>query len=149
MSSSYRRQAMIEAPVEVVWELIGDPNRHPEWFPIVMQVSGLPVIEHDATFRQVTRSFGGQLQTTTMAIEDIEDLRQISLRCRDTGTFTRWWLQEAQGATFVEMEFGLDPTGMMVRLFDATLGGRYCRRWTEDALDGLKQAVTSPSPSGA
>lgn len=139
--SSYHRQALIDAPVEVLWELVGDPNRHPEWFPMVIEVTGLPAIENKATFRQVTRSVGGKVETT-MAIEEIDDLRQISLRCLDTGTYTRWWLKEAQGSTFVDMEFGLEPAGMMVRLFDATLGGRYCRRWTEEALEGLREATT-------
>lgn len=146
MPSSYRRQAMIEAPIEVLWELVGNPNRHPEWFPMVIEVTGLPAIENNATFRQVTRTVGGTVETT-MAIEEIDDLRQISLRCTDTGTYTRWWLKEAQGSTFVDMELGLEPAGMMVRLFDATLGGRYCRRWTEDALDGLREAVGTREPA--
>jgi uncharacterized protein YndB with AHSA1/START domain len=34
--SGWRRQAVIDAPIEVVWELVGDPNRHPEWFPRVI-----------------------------------------------------------------------------------------------------------------
>ena len=28
-----RRQAQIEAPVGAVWDLLGDPNRYPEWWP--------------------------------------------------------------------------------------------------------------------
>jgi len=146
MPSSYRRQTLIDAPVEVLWELVGNPNRHPEWFPMVIEVTGLPAIEEKATFRQVTRAVGGKVETT-MAIEEIDDLRQISLRCTDTGTYTRWWLKELQGSTFVDMEFGLEPTGMMVRLFDATLGGRYCRRWTEEALEGLREAVGTRAPA--
>ena len=142
MPASYRRQAVIDAPLEEVWELVGDPKRHPEWFPMVMEVSGLPSVETDATFRQVTRTVGGKIETT-MAVEELDDLRQISLRCTDTGTYTRWWLTEGQGSTFVDMEIGLEPASMFTRLFDVTVGGRYCRRWTEDALDGLREAAAT------
>ena len=96
MPASYRRQAVIDAPVEEVWDLVGDPKRHPEWFPMVMEVSGLPSVETDATFRQVTRTVGGKIETT-MAVEELDDLRQISLRCTDTGTYTRWWLDGGAG----------------------------------------------------
>ena len=33
-----RRQAFIEAPVPVVWELIADIENHPEWWPRVIDV---------------------------------------------------------------------------------------------------------------
>jgi uncharacterized protein YndB with AHSA1/START domain len=33
--SEVRQQVLIEAPPEVVWELITDLNRHPEWWPDV------------------------------------------------------------------------------------------------------------------
>ena len=36
--SRCRRQAFIEAPVEVVWDLIADVERHPEWWPRVIEV---------------------------------------------------------------------------------------------------------------
>ena len=31
--STVRRQAHVAAPLEVVWDLVGDSNRHPQWFP--------------------------------------------------------------------------------------------------------------------
>ena len=48
---------------------------------------------------------------TTMAIEQLDDLREIHMRCTDTGTYARWLLTEAQGNTFVDVEFGMDPIG--------------------------------------
>jgi uncharacterized protein YndB with AHSA1/START domain len=33
MQRSSTQQTFIDAPVERVWELVGDPNRHPEWWP--------------------------------------------------------------------------------------------------------------------
>jgi hypothetical protein len=29
--SEFREQAFIDAPVGVVWDLLADVNRHPEW----------------------------------------------------------------------------------------------------------------------
>jgi uncharacterized protein YndB with AHSA1/START domain len=30
-----RQQALIDAPVQVVWDLVADRNCHPEWWPTV------------------------------------------------------------------------------------------------------------------
>jgi len=38
MQRSSTQQAFIEAPVERVWELVGDPNRHPEWWPEMLEI---------------------------------------------------------------------------------------------------------------
>ncbi|HEY8638557.1 MAG TPA: SRPBCC family protein [Solirubrobacteraceae bacterium] len=147
--ASWRREALIEAPVEEVWELIGDPRRHPEWFPMVVNVEGLEDLRQDATYRQVTRAIGGKLETT-YAIEDLDDMREIKVRCTDTGTYVRWLLAPAQENTFADIEIGFEPRTVIVRLADATVGRRYCRRWTEEAIEGLQAAVTPDAPpSGA
>jgi len=36
--SEARQQAYIEAPVEIVWDLLADVDRHPEWWPRVLSV---------------------------------------------------------------------------------------------------------------
>src|SRR5436305_8680813 len=113
--SSWRRQALIEAPVGTVWDLVGDPNRHPEWFPMVLEVSGLGAIEENATYRQVTRRVGGTMETT-FAIEELQEMRQIAMRCTDTGTYTRWWLTEARGATFADVNIDYQPHSVLVRV---------------------------------
>jgi uncharacterized protein YndB with AHSA1/START domain len=136
---------LLEAPVQEVWELVGDPNRHPEWFPMVVEVSGLGEVEENARYRQVSRTVGKPSETT-FVIEDLDDLREIKMRCTDTGTYVRFLLTPARDDTFAEIDIGLEPTGLMVRAFDATVGKRYCKRWTEDALDGL-QAAVSRSPT--
>ena len=107
---------------------------------MVLEVSGLGAIEVDATYRQVTRGVGGKMETT-FAIEEIEEMRRIAMRCTDTGTYTRWWLTEARGATFADIEMGCEPNSLLFRVVDATVGKRYCRRWTEQALDGLNAAI--------
>ena len=138
--SEYRRQMLIESPVERVWELVGDPRRHPEWWPRVIEVDGVEEIVADTEFVQTTRSIGGEIQTT-MRIEEVEDLRQINLRCEDTGTFARWLLTEAQGSTFAELEMGMVPATTSMRLFDLVIGKSYFSRWSEQALDGLQRAA--------
>jgi uncharacterized protein YndB with AHSA1/START domain len=138
--ASWKRQTLLPAPVESVWDLVGDPNRHPEWFPMVVDVSGLGAVEENATYRQVSRTVGKPAETTFL-IEDLDDLREIKMRCTQTGTYVRFLLTPAQGDTFAEIDIGLEPSGFMVRAFDAALGKRYCKRWTEDAIDGLRAAV--------
>jgi hypothetical protein len=47
---------------------------------------------------------------------------------------------EVKGLPRVEHE----ATYRQVRVFDATMGRRFCRGWTEDALDGLARATGRP-----
>jgi hypothetical protein len=148
MSGTWREQALIEAPVSCVWDLVGDPNRHAEWWPLVVSVEGLPEIRADATYRQVSRSPAGR-GGTTFQIQALTELREIKLRCLDTGTYARWQLTEAQNQTFAEIAMGFEPgealnpgfDALGTRVFAATLGRRYLRRWIEEALAGLRDAA--------
>ena len=38
--SAHRQQALLDAPLEVVWGLVGTPSRHPEWWPRVIEARG-------------------------------------------------------------------------------------------------------------
>jgi uncharacterized protein YndB with AHSA1/START domain len=146
----FRRQALIDCPVERVWDLVGDPRRHPEWWPRVIEVGGIEEPAGDVEFVQTTRRYGGQVKTTTMRIEELEDLRQIHLVCQDTGTFANWHLTEAQGSTFAELEMGMEPATKPMRAFDRVLGKRFYGQWSEQALEGLQEAVrTGQGPDPA
>ncbi len=57
-------------------------------------------------------------------------------------TYTRRLLTPAQGATFLDVKFGMDPRGVTNRVFDTIAGRRYFRRWLEQSLDGLRAAAT-------
>ena len=103
--SGFRRQVLIDGPVERVWELIGDPRRHPEWWPRVVEVSG-ESFEIGDEFGQVTRQFGAD-DSTLIRIEDRDDPRRLHMRCEVTGTYSRWQLTEAQDGTFVDVELGI------------------------------------------
>jgi len=105
----------------------------------VVEVDGLGEVVEEAEFVQTPRSIGGEIETT-MRIEELEDMRQIHLRCMDTGTFANWRLTEAQGSTFAELELGMIPASTSMRAFDLVRGRRYFRRWSEAAIDGLRRA---------
>jgi hypothetical protein len=142
-----RRQALINAPPSRIWELVGDPGCHPQWWPRVIEVRGESFDEGD-NYAQVTRNAVGRAETT-LQVERLEDLREIHLRCTNTGTYAHWLLTEARGDTFVDVEFGMDPIGVPNRIFDAALGKRYFSRWLDQSLSALEEAAAGseePSP---
>jgi hypothetical protein len=141
--SSVRTQALIDAPPSRVWELVGDPRRHPSWWPRVIEVRG-ERFDEGSNFAQVTRSATGRIETT-MSVDRLDDLREIDLRCTQTGTYASWVLTEAQGGTFVDVEFGIDPIGTRYRIFDTAFGKLYFRRWLEKSLAALEEAAADPA----
>src|SRR3954447_7651671 len=137
--SAARRQALINAAPSQVWDLVVDPRRHPEWWPRVFEVRGEEFDEGD-NYAQVTKSPRGRIETS-IKVERLEDVREINMRCMGTGTYTRWLLTEAQGNTFIDVEFGLDPMGISNRIFDWTFGSLYFRRWLDQSLVALEEAA--------
>jgi hypothetical protein len=137
--SAYRQQALIDAPVEVIWTLVGDPARHPEWWPRVVEVKGEHFVE-GATYVQTTKGAIGE-QTTTLLVESLNEAHEARMRCLDTGTYTSWLLTEARGSTFVDVEFGMEPNGFANRVWDVGFGKRFFRRWLEQSVDALEQAA--------
>ena len=134
-----RSQALIAASPQRVWDLVGDPSRHPEWWPRVVEVRGQE-FDEGSNFAQVTKDPGGSIETT-MTIDRLEELKSIHLRCTNTGTYSRWVLTEAQGETFVDVEFGMDPIGVKYKLFDGAFGKLYFRRWLSQSLEALQGAA--------
>lgn len=67
--------------------------------------------------------------------------KELTIRCMDTGTYTRAVLTEGQGGTFLEMEAGNDPKTLNVRMQLAVVGNRLFRRWVETALERLRSAA--------
>jgi uncharacterized protein YndB with AHSA1/START domain len=137
-----RSQALINAPPSRVWDLVGDPRRHPEWWPRVIEVRGQE-FDEGSNYAQVTREPMGKIETI-MEIERLDDLREIHMRCTKTGTYARWLLTEAQGNTFVDVEFGMDPIRVSDRIANATIAKLYFRRWLSQSLTALEQVVAQP-----
>jgi hypothetical protein len=134
-----RRQAQIEAPVGAVWELLGDPNRYPEWWPRIVEVE-CEGIEQGCTYKHVSRGPVG-LAEETILIERLEDCREVHIRCLDTGTYMKWVLTGAREGTFVDVEFGMEPARLPHKVFDMVAGRRFYRRWLEQSLESLCAAA--------
>lgn len=140
---------MIEAPIEIVWALVRDVDRHPEWWPRVVEVE-CEGLEEGCTYRQVTESPFGY-QELEVLVDRLDALRELRIRCTNTGTFVDLALSPAGAGTFVDARFGMDPLNTRMRLFDAIAGKRYFRRWLEQSLDAMQrvahhQAESAHSP---
>ena len=151
MSAECRQQAFIEAPLDEVWRLASDPDRQTEWWP------GTLVFECiDGKFEQGCRVRNVQERPwpmpeleTTLEVERMVPGRELTIRCMDTGTYTRAVLTEGQGGTFVEMEAGSDPKSLSTRMQMAIAGRRLFRHWVEHAMEKLKGAAErTGAPSG-
>jgi uncharacterized protein YndB with AHSA1/START domain len=137
---SLSQQAQIDAPVEVIWELVGDPNRHVEWWPTMLETE-CPDLEQGCTYRGVVKNPFGRREDHEFVLDCLDACREISIQCPETGVFTRFVLTEAQGGTFVDAEFGAEPKGVGMKVFGAVAGRRYLRRWLAQSLEGLRSAA--------
>lgn len=143
--SEARQQAFIEAPVERVWTLIYDVERHPEWWPRVVAVK-CEGLEEGCTYREVVKTPFGESEMN-LFVDDLEDCRNLSIHCLNTGTFVRIGLTEAQDGTFADFEMGMEPKGLANRAFDAVAGKRFFRSWIAQTIDALRQVATAREPA--
>jgi uncharacterized protein YndB with AHSA1/START domain len=138
--SGIKRQAVIDAPVQAVWDLVGNPARHPEWFPRVVEVNGQRY-EEGERYAQVTRDPFGSTGESEFLIERMDNLHEIRFACQKSGMYAHWLLTDAQGDTFVDVEMGMQPKTTGDKVFDAVLGRLYFRRWLDQSLDALRRAT--------
>jgi hypothetical protein len=143
VATSCRQQAFIEAPLQVVWELASDPDRQTEWWPDTIVFECIDGdLEQGCHVRNVqSRPWPMSDLETTMEVDTMIAGKELTIRCMDTGTYSRSVLTEGQGGTFMEMEAGNDPTNLKARMQIAIAGERLFRRWVEHALEGIKQAA--------
>ena len=137
--STIKRQAVIGAPVDEVWSLVGDPRRHPEWFPRVVEVNGAR-FEEGQLYAQVTKKGRGTIETNFM-IERMDDLHEIRFACQQSGMYAHWLLTDVQGDTFVDVEMGMHAKSAGDKVFDAVAGRLYFRRWLDQSIDALRRAL--------
>src|SRR5206468_10804898 len=128
-------------PVPTVWELVGNPGRYPEWFPRVFEIDG-QLFEEGAEFVMVSKQPMMGRDEAHLLVDRREELRELHMHCTLSGMFVRWQLTEAQGATFVDAEFGMDPLTPRYKVIDFTMGRRFFRRWLSEAMNGLKEAAS-------
>lgn len=144
MVRSSTRQSYIEAPVERVWELLGDPNRHPEWWPDIIEVECADIKE-GCRYRGVVKGLFG-VDDHELMLERLDDCHEVLISCAGTGVTTRFVLAEAQGGTFVEGNFAIEPSSLGMKVIGALSGERLMRTWLESSLENLKQmAERSPA----
>jgi hypothetical protein len=134
-----RQQGFIDAPVQVVWDLIADVDRHPEWWPRVVEVE-CDGLEAGCTYREVIQTPLGK-DEMELFVDRLEECRNLSIRCLNTGTFVRMELAEAQDGTFLEAEMGMEPDRLRQRVFDAVAGRRFFKAWLRETVDALSRAV--------
>ena len=137
--SDCRQEAWIDAPIEVVWQLVRDVNRHPEWWPKVVEVQ-CEGLEQGCSYRQLTETPFGT-QELDVVVDRLDELRELRVRCVNTGTFVDLALTRARGGTFVSARFGMDPLTTRLRVFDAVAGRRFFRRWLEQSLEAMERAA--------
>ncbi len=137
--SSVHDQRYLDCSPERLWELIGDPERYPEWWPGVIEVNG-ESFDAGEEFVQVSRGPMGKVETRYL-IDECDEPGEIRMTCQTSGTFAHWRLTEAQGGTFVDFEGGMEPKGLVYRLFDETGGRIYFRRWVAQSLEALSEAA--------
>jgi uncharacterized protein YndB with AHSA1/START domain len=141
--ASWKQQALIEAPVNEVWEVLCDPARGPEWSEEVIAVTGAPTkIEKGSTFDVTARGPLHLKNTTTFKVEELDELHEIKMKCQYSGFYSHWVLTDAQGATFTEVELGVERKPGLEGLTTHALHTKsYLRREVEKLLDGLRRAV--------
>jgi uncharacterized protein YndB with AHSA1/START domain len=143
---SSTQQTHIEAPPQAIWELVGDPNRHPDWWPEMVEVECADLKE-GCRYRGVVKGLFGT-DPHELLIERLEGCREVSIFCEGTGVTTRFLLTEAQGGTFVQGYFAIEPNTIGMKVLGAVGGRRFMRSWLESSLENLKQAAErSPAPS--
>jgi uncharacterized protein YndB with AHSA1/START domain len=144
--SSWKQQALIDAPVAKVWDILVDPVRSPDWDPDVLAVTGAPIkIEKGSTFDVTARGPLHMKSTTTFRVEELDDMHELKMKCQVSGFYAHWLLTEAQSGTFAEVELGVEP--LESRPPRGTLGAMlhtksYLRRQVEKLLDSLRRSVS-------
>jgi uncharacterized protein YndB with AHSA1/START domain len=140
--ASCRKQTLIEAPVEKVWELLTDPARGPDWNPDLLEITGAPVeIRKGSTFEATGRGPLGLKSTSAFKVEELDDLHEIRMRCQKSGYYVQWLLTPAQGNTFTELELGVQPLpGIQGRAMGAPFTTGFLRRTAEKTVEALERA---------
>ena len=149
MADSYRRHALIEAPIEDVWPVVSDPRTHPDWWPEVTEVRASGELTEGQEYLRVSRRLGFLDQVDGIwVVERLEHLKEAHFRCSVSGAYTRFALTPAQDQTFVEIEAGMLPQNLRWRLAK-TMSRLYFVRWLRDVLDALPRVVRASTKSAS
>jgi len=143
MARSYRHQALIDAPVGDVWEVVSDPRTHPDWWPEVVRIEAdQDLSEGDEYVHTAKMMPFVDAVDAIWVVERMEELKEAQFRCTMTGSWARFQLTPAQDETYVEMEVGMDPTSLRWRVAEPLFGLQF-KRWVLAVLDALPEAIHS------
>ena len=146
MERSSTQQVHIDVNPEAIWNLVGDPNRHPVWWPEMIEVECADLSE-GCRYRGVVKG-PFKAEAHELTIERLNDCREVSIFCDGTGVTTRFVLTDAQGGTFVEGYFSIEANSIGTTVIAAVAGRRFLRSWLEQSLANLRQAAEqAPAPS--
>jgi len=137
---------VIDAPVEIVWALLGDPNRHPEWWPTVVDTE-CEELEQGCRYRGVVKNPRGKQEDHEFVVERLDDCHEVLIRCHEIGTYTRFLLTSARSSTFVDAEFGIESQSVRMHAVTLVAGRRILRRWLEQSIEALERAAVDAGAS--
>jgi hypothetical protein len=76
-----------------------------------------------------------------LVVDRYEDCSEVSIFCDGTGVTTRYALTKAQGGTFVEGCFTIEPNSIGMKVLGAVTGRRFMHSWLESSLENLRSAA--------
>ena len=97
-------------------------------------------LEEGCSYRQVTESRFGY-QDLNVVVDRLDEMRELRIRCTDTGTYVDLALAAAGSGTFIDARFGIEPVSTRMRVFEIVAGKRYFRCWLEQSLDTMERAA--------
>ena len=101
----------------------GRPEPPSGWWPDVLEIECTDLKE-GCRYRGVTKGPIG-VAAHDLVIDRFEDCREVSIFCEGTGVTTRFVLAEAQGGTFVEGCFTIEPNSIGIKVLAAVTGRRF------------------------
>jgi uncharacterized protein YndB with AHSA1/START domain len=141
MSRTVRQQALIEAPVGEVWDVVSDPRTHPDWWPDVVAIEAPADVDEGDRYVHSSKMMPFvDAVDSVWVVERMSELKEAQFRCTMTGTYARFQLTPAQENTFVELEVGMDPTSWQWKLAQPVFSLQF-KRWLMSVLDALPGAV--------
>jgi uncharacterized protein YndB with AHSA1/START domain len=141
---SARRSRVLAAPLDELWQTIGDPHHLPRWWPRVERVEDV----QDGAFTELMRTAKGKaVRADFRLLETDERAHTLTWEQQLEGTpFARVLreartcvsLEEADGGTRVTIELEQKLTGFFPR-FGGFMVRRAAQGTLDEALDGLER----------
>jgi uncharacterized protein YndB with AHSA1/START domain len=139
-----RRSRIVAAPLDELWQTIGDPHHLPRWWPRVERVEDV----EDGAFTELMRTAKGKaVRADFRLLEHDAQAHSLTWEQQLEGTpfarvlkeaRTRVNLEQADGGTRVTIELEQKLTGFFPR-FGGFMVRRAAATTLEEALDGLER----------